>query len=162
MTENRKYDKVLFVCTGNTCRSPMAEVIFRNLSYDLGIEACSRGIIVLFPEPSNPKAELVLKNHDMNLENHVATQLTREDITDKTLVLTMTESHKAKILEEYGPLEQVYSIKEFAGEEGDVVDPYGGDLMDYESCFGELSRLIKKTVLKLNDEAAALTEEQKN
>lgn len=159
MVKNQKYDKILFVCTGNTCRSPMAEVIFRNLSYDMGIEAFSRGIVVLFPEPSNPKAELVLKNHDLNLEEHMSAQLTRDDINDRTLVLTMTESQRIKILDEYGKLEHVYTIKEFAGEEGDVVDPYGGDLMDYENCFGELSRLIKKTVVKLSDEAASLAEE---
>lgn len=159
MVKNQKYDKILFVCTGNTCRSPMAEVIFRNLSYDMGIEAFSRGIVVLFPEPSNPKAELVLKNHDLNLEEHMSVQLTKDDINDKTLVLTMTENQRIKILEEFGELEQIYTIKEFAGEEGDVVDPYGGDLMDYENCFGELSRLIKKTVVKLSDEAASLAEE---
>lgn len=159
MVKNQKYNKILFVCTGNTCRSPMAEVIFRNLSYDMGIEAISRGLVVLFPEPSNPKAELVLKNHDLHLEGHMSAQLMREDIDDRTLVLTMTENHRLKILEEYGEIEHIYTIKDFAGEEGDVVDPYGGDLMDYEHCFGELSRLIKKTVVKLNDEAASLAEE---
>lgn len=159
MVKLQKYNKVLFVCTENTCRSPMAEVIFKNLSYDMELEVRSRGIVVLFPEPSNPKAELVLKNHNMDLDEHMTTQLSKEDIDNKTLVLTMTEAQKVKVIEEYGFEGQVYSIKQFVDEEGDVIDPYGGDLMDYESCFGELSRLIKKTVVKLNEEAVLESEE---
>ena len=146
-----KYKKILFVCTGNTCRSPMAEVIFKKLSYDMEIEAGSRGLVVLFPEPSNPKAELVLKNHELLLENHTSRQLTGEDLDAGTLLLTMTEGQKHKIIEQYGDGVDVFTIKEFTEEEGDVVDPYGGDLMDYEKCYGDLARLIKKTVVKLNE-----------
>ena len=108
-------------------------------------------MVVLFPEPSNPKAELVLKNHELLLENHSSTQLQKKDIDEETLILTMTENQKYKVMEEYGA-NHVFSIKEFTNEEGDVVDPYGGDLMDYENCYIDLARLIKKTVVKLNEE----------
>lgn len=147
---NCKYKKVIFVCTSNTCRSPMAEVIFRSLSYEMEIEAVSRGLVVLFPEPSNPKAELVLKNHELLLEDHISKQLTKEDIEENTLILTMTENGKRKVLEAYPKEADVFTIKEFTNEEGDVVDPYGGDLVDYENCYRELARLIKKTVVKLS------------
>ena len=63
----------------------------------------------------------------------------------------MTASQKKKIMLLYPDLTDVYTIKEFAGEIGDVVDPYGGTLMDYEECYIELRRLVKKTVYKLND-----------
>lgn len=145
-----KYNKVIFVCSGNTCRSPMAEVLFRSLQSDDSIKAVSRGMVVLFPEPSNPKAETVLKSHNLLLEDHIATQLTSEDIDGHTLVLTMTPSQKAVIQRDFGFPEQVFTLKEFAGEEGEVTDPYGGDLIDYEACFAELARLVKKTVIKIN------------
>ena len=147
-----KYKKVIFVCKGNTCRSPMAEVIFRNFSHNMEIEVSSRGLVVLFPEPSNPKVELVLKNHDLLLENHISKQLEKEDMSEETLVLTMTVAQKCKIIKEYDGKENVFTIKEFAKEEGDVMDPYGGDLMDYENCYIELARLIKKTVVKLHED----------
>ena len=147
-----KYDKVVFVCTGNTCRSPMAEAIYRGMSVDGTIEVCSRGLVVLFPEPSNQKAEMVVENHNLSLDNHVSTQLTKEDLEGNLLVITMTFAQKLKIAEEFGLSGNLYTLKEYVGEEGDVIDPYGGTVLDYEECFSELSRLIKKSLIKLNEE----------
>lgn len=146
-----KFQKVIFVCTGNTCRSPMAEVLFKSLQSDNSIQVLSRGLVVLFPEPSNPKAETVLKSHNLILENHTATPLMAEDIDDHTLVLAMTQAQKNNIIKDFGHQENVFTLKGFVGEEGDVTDPYGGDLIDYENCFAQLTRLVKKTVIKINE-----------
>ena len=156
MSLNYKYQKIIFVCTDNTCRGPMAEVIFKGLALEMGIEAISRGLIVLFPEPSNPKAEMVLRNHELLLENHTSQKFECEDIKENTLILTMTEKEKRMIQDEFEGQEAVFTLKEFAEEEGDVIDPYGGDLMDYENCYTDLARLIKKTVVRLNNESAEL------
>lgn len=147
-----KYDKILFVCTGNTCRSPMAAVIYQSMTEGHQLPADSRGIVVLFPEPSNPKADMVLANHNLMLEEHVSRQLTKEDMTEDTLVLTMTERQKQHVIDNFPGVENVYTLKEYNGESGDVTDPYGGTLVDYEDCYTELTRLIKKTVYKLEEE----------
>ena len=151
-----KYNKVIFVCTGNTCRSPMAETIYKSLDTDSDRKVCSRGLVVLFPEPANPKSEMVLNNHNLELSNHVTKGLKKNDITEDTLILTMTEQQKKQVIENFGIEDQVYTITEFVGELGDVTDPYGGTLIDYEHCFVELARLVKKTVYKLNDEGGLL------
>lgn len=130
----------------------MAATIFESLQFEDGIETSSRGLVVLFPEPPNPRAVTVIASHGLKLENHRARPLKKKDITEDTLVLTMTFSQKIKIIEAYGINESIYTIKEFADEEGDVQDPYGGDLVDYEKCYGELYRLVKKTNVKLNEE----------
>lgn len=147
-----KYDKIIFICMEDTSRAPMAEAIYHSLVSESEIDTLSRGLVVLFPEPYNPKAEIVLKNHNMSLENHVAMQLQKEDITEHTLLLTMSYQQKMKVIEEYDITENVYTTKEFVGEEGDVLDPYGKTVLEYEDCFVELSRLMKKMVIKLNEE----------
>lgn len=147
-----KYEKVIFVCTGNTCRSPMAETIYRSLESNSDITVASRGLVVLFSEPSNPKADIVLQSHNLVLEGHISKPLKNSDIDENTLILTMTDKQKRNVLDNYNGTDNVYTIKEFVGENGDVTDPYGGTLIDYEECFVELARLVKKTVYKLNEE----------
>jgi protein-tyrosine phosphatase len=147
-----KYEKIIFVCTGNTCRSPMAARIYRSLETNSDIKVTSRGLVVLFSEPSNPKADTVLKNHNLELEGHVSKGLKNSDIDENTLILTMTEKQKKSVIENFLYVDNVYTIKEFVGESEDVTDPYGGTLIDYEECYIELARLVKKTVYKLNEE----------
>jgi protein-tyrosine phosphatase len=100
----------------------------------------------------NPKAEIVLKKHDLELSNHSSKGLKASDLEESTIILTMTANQKKKVTELYPEVKDVYTIKEFAGEIGDVMDPYGGTLMDYEECYIELGRLVKKTLYKLNED----------
>jgi protein-tyrosine phosphatase len=146
-----KYNKLIFVCTGNTCRSPMAEAIYKNLDKETDIKVFSRGLVVLFGEPINPKAEIVLKKHDLEINNHISKGLKESEIDENTLILTMTNTHKRKIQNTYPNAVNVFTIKEYVGENGDVVDPYGGSLVEYEECYIELARLVKKTVYKINE-----------
>ena len=81
------FDKVIFVCNGNTCRSPMAATVMANLKQDIISE--SRGMVVLFPEPYNPKAVAVAAQHNMIIPNNSAKQLLNEDFGNDTLVLAM-------------------------------------------------------------------------
>lgn len=144
-------NKIIFVCTGNTCRSPIAEILFKSMASDSELEVISRGLVVLFPEPANPKAEVVCVNHNLKLDEHVARMLKQGDITEDTLILTMTLDQARRVMEHFENAGEVYTLKEFVGESGDVADPYGGALPVYEDCFAELTRLVKKLVYKLGE-----------
>lgn len=144
-----KYNKIIFVCTSNTCRSVMAETIYKSLEVSSDIEVISRGLVVLFPEPSNPKAVIVMDNHHLSIKEHTSVLIKPEDITEDTLILTMNNQQKEKIMEDFSIYLNVFTLKEFAGESGDVTDPYGKTLVEYEECYIELARLVKKAVYKL-------------
>lgn len=136
--------KVLFVCTGNTCRSPMAEGIFNNLSEG----AFSRGIYAEGTAASE-NAVSVMKKMGIDISKHISTQLTLKDINESDLVLTMTKAHKMAILSACPEAEEkVFTLGEYA-EGGDVSDPYGGNEAVYEACAREIYDYIKKIVEKI-------------
>ncbi|MBF1014770.1 MAG: hypothetical protein HXK78_06260 [Lachnospiraceae bacterium] len=145
------YDRIIFVCEGNHSKGPMAETIYKSLTENESIPAISRGLVVLFSEPVNEKAVSVLENHGLTCAVEFSKELTKEDITENALILTMTDKQKKQTIDKYEIENNIFSIKEFNGEEGEVKDPYGGTLVDYEECYNELLRLIKKTIYKLDE-----------
>ena len=123
------FDKVIFVCNGNTCRSPMAATVMANLKQDIISE--SRGMVVLFPE------------HNMIIPNNSAKQLLNEDFGNDTLVLAMNSHMKQKIYDEYSEAINVYTLSEYAGEpEQEIKDPYGKGIEEYSACFELIYRLV--------------------
>ncbi len=147
------YDKVIFVGEGNTCRSPMAETIFRYVMR--GEQVCdimSKGLVVLFPEPYNPKVEKVLGDHGMKMEERVADQLYPEDLEGNPLVLTMTFTEKLKIIEDYEFNGSLYTLKEYVGNDDELLDPYGEDMDVYEACYQDMYEVMKEVRIKFLSE----------
>ncbi len=147
-----KYERIIFICTDNTCCSPMADSIFKTMPVSEAIESFSRGLVVLFPEPMNPKVEEVLKIHGISMSGHIAKQFHSHEAAEHTLILTMTENQKMNVTKDYFVTHNVYTIKEFVGEYGDCMDPYGGNLLAYEDCYSEIVRLVKKSAYRIQIE----------
>ena len=72
----KEYNRILFVCESGTSRAPMAEAILKDFSLKQPVEIESRGLVVLFPEPINQKAEAVLISNGISLSDFCSTQLT--------------------------------------------------------------------------------------
>jgi protein arginine phosphatase len=142
--------RILFVCTGNTCRSPMAEAILKNKNID-GIEVKSAGIYAANGLDASDQAQKVLANNNIPHE-HQSTLLTKTEVDWADLILTMTSSHKFAILQQYPDADRrLFTLKEFTGEEfnHDVVDPFGGNLAIYQKTYQELEILIDKAMKKI-------------
>ena len=153
-----KCRKLIFVCRDNSCRSPIATAIMREINQMPELEITSRGIIVLFPEPYNPKARAILASNNIILENGTSTGLADEDFSEDTLVLTMDRDEKQKIVEEFENCQNVYTIMEFAGGSGDIFDPYGGDADVYALFFESVKTWVTQvhnTLYEINTQEDA-------
>ena len=148
----KKYDRLIFVSNSDTCRGPMAEAILKSKFLLSELEVESRGLVVLFPEPVNQKAEAVLISNGISTEGMVSTQLEESDITESTMVFTMESSQRERIIESFADIdpEQVFVLSQYVGDELEILDPYGGTLQSYGLCYESLRATLKKLVKRLN------------
>ena len=161
-----KNKKIVFVCTGNTCRSPMAEAL---LKAELkrrkwkGFSVCSAGIKAQKGDGINPKSAQMLIEHGYEVKTFSATPLTARTIKDAFAVICMTEAQRDFLMDmrwnvlrkagEENIENNVYSFAEITGYE--VLDPYGRDLECYRYVFQLLSAGIPVLIEKLQLEAYA-------
>lgn len=146
------YKKVLFVCVGNTCRSPMAATIMQNCLKDTDILVDSRGMVVLFPEPYNPKAVAVAAKYGMIMPSNSAKQIDNKDFDSDTLVLVMNTAMKLKIYDIFDRAINVYTLGEFVKmPDEEVDDPYGRGTEAYCECFEHLKMLVEKAAQNILD-----------
>jgi protein-tyrosine-phosphatase len=142
---------IIFVCTGNTCRSPMAEGLLREALAARGIDqvtVASAGTGAWEGAPVSEGAYLVGLEHGLDLSEHRARLLTRDLVREADLALTMSGHHLARVAE-LGGEHKVHLLGAYAGRDAarsEVSDPFGGDLASYRTTFGELQELIGMVV----------------
>lgn len=149
----KRYDKLTFISRDDTCRGPMAEALCQNRMALDDILAVSRGMIVLFPEPINPKAGEILEQSGLVREEHQAKPLTKDEFDERTLILTMEQEQCDKILEEYADCaKNVYTLTGYCGASGDVKSPLGKDIEEYRVCYEQLAKLIERLAMILREQ----------
>ena len=154
-----KKKKIIFVCTGNTCRSPMAEILLKNelgLRGWKGVDVISAGISARTGDTINPKSAQVLQEKGLTVGEFKSRKLTERMLRDSYAVICMTESQREYLLDarwhalrktgEENIENNVYSFSEIAGYE--VIDPFGKDIDCYRYVFrllsGGMAALLEK------------------
>lgn len=152
--------RVLFLCTGNICRSPLAEGVLRHmLDAELAgrVDVASAGVAAMPGQPASTNGVMACAELGVDISGHRARMLTRDLIETTDLVLAMEEHHRMAAVK-LAPREagKIHLLSQYAaGSEGNapigVDDPIGGDLDEYRSTLREIRRYIEQALPRIRE-----------
>jgi len=144
---------ILFVCTGNTCRSPMAEGFFKKM-WPKGkdkVNVSSAGTSTLIGLRPTELAIKVMREKNIDISSYRSTPLNKDLVEKADLILTMSNFHK-KIVSEISSLKEgkIFLFKEFtSGDKEEIPDPAGESLETYRKCAREIEKEVKTLIKKI-------------
>lgn len=141
-----EYSKILFVTETDTSAGPLAVALLKHYMKLERVEIDSRGLAVLFPEPMNPKTVAIAASKGFDI-NRSSVHLEAQDFGTDVLVLVLDETKKQNVYDDYAEAVNVYTLKEYINEAGSIVNPDGGELIDY----AKLYEILDEAIIKLAD-----------
>jgi len=145
--------EIIFVCTGNTCRSPMAEALAIAMFAREGIEisVTSAGVSASGASCASKNAIAAMKREMLDLSAHKSRHAAAEILKNAALILTMTGAHLLYV-KKICPTANAFTLGEFAGDKStDVCDPFGGDENEYLACAAQIKALLEAALEKFRE-----------
>lgn len=153
--------RILLLCTGNTCRSPMAQAFLQRMLDEAGVEAQvnSAGIFAANGHPASENAVKVMQEYGLDLSEHRSRPLTLEMLQQSDLILAM----EAKQVQQLASLSDNFKTKihtlkgyargvdEFPGGGYDVMDPFMGDIEVYRKCAAQIKKFLEQALPRIKD-----------
>ncbi|WP_459558529.1 arsenate reductase/protein-tyrosine-phosphatase family protein [Lacunimicrobium album] len=146
---------ILFVCTGNTCRSPMAEGVCRSLLarrlkcstdelIDRGFNVLSAGISAVEGQTATAHAVELLLSRGIDLTTHFSRQISHEMLAQPDFIFTMTQGHRQALLSVVPELAGRVDL--LSPDHEDIIDPYGGSQADYQQCLQLIESALQRRI----------------
>lgn len=140
---------IMFVCTGNVCRSPMATGLLRQRLAENELtgryQVMSSGTWALDDRPASENAIAVMAERGIDITDHIAHTITAEDMAEADLILVMSREHARMIRQTWPQYDwKVHLLSEMVGKRKDVRDPYGGPIEEYRICADTLAHYISR------------------
>lgn len=146
-----KYEKILFICSGNQCRSPMAEALLKNMDKkghwlkSPRTSVTSAGTLDKGQIPATDEAIQVMREKGLDISQHRTRHIDRDIVDTADIILVMGDMHRRYILEHFPDAKhKVHLLTEFVGEAGDVLDPIRCPVETYRQCAEQITSLIDK------------------
>lgn len=138
---------IMCVCTGNLCRSPMAEGLLRQRLAQEGLagrfEVSSAGVWAVDDRPASENAVAVMAERGIDISGHIAHTINAADVAEADLILVMSREHAQMITATWPQYDwKVFRLSEMTGKRKDVRDPYGGPIKEYRSCADVIARYV--------------------
>lgn len=147
--------RILFVCTGNTCRSPMAQGLLTKILGTVPdenpntFEICSAGLFAVSGLPASPEAIKTMQEYGIDISQHKSRQVNKEIIKQSDFIIVMTAMHYDHLLAMYPESEnKLSSLGELAGFHGEVKDPFGKEIKEYKKTAAQLHSMLEKIIDK--------------
>ena len=152
MSANRTMT-ILFVCTGNTCRSPMAAAYFQHLceAADIDVSVESVGLAALDGEPMSEAAAKTLNHEGVDTPTSRSRQLTDDHVAAADLIVTMTHAHLAQLQHStVAAPEKTFTLMSFVDSKSNVDDPFGGSVDEYSQCLTTMKPALDALLEHIN------------